>query len=166
MRFGMIYDKVCRRTKRDTWQSWGKHALQISQKVSFNLENSLRLLQQEPYKMKKLQNSPKNKNMGPYKTWRKHDPVPSRHHWTNSIFGHLLRASGSKPLVEKKMCDTIVEWMKGLPSQGRIRSPYNQEQLEQGGCRRHQSLMSHRTRWETPRGRYDEHSSKFFSVWN
>jgi hypothetical protein len=23
------------------------------------------------------------------------------------------------------------------------------------------NLMSHRTRWETPRGRYDEHSSKF-----
>jgi hypothetical protein len=22
-------------------------------------------------------------------------------------------------------------------------------------------LMSHRTRWETPRGRYDEHNSKF-----
>jgi hypothetical protein len=22
-------------------------------------------------------------------------------------------------------------------------------------------LMSHRTRWETPRGRYDEHTSKF-----
>jgi hypothetical protein len=22
-------------------------------------------------------------------------------------------------------------------------------------------LMSHKTRWETPRGRYDEHSSKF-----
>jgi hypothetical protein len=23
-------------------------------------------------------------------------------------------------------------------------------------------VMSHRTSWETPRGRYDEHSSKFF----
>jgi hypothetical protein len=24
------------------------------------------------------------------------------------------------------------------------------------------SLMSHKTRWEIPRGRYDDHSSKFF----
>jgi hypothetical protein len=24
-----------------------------------------------------------------------------------------------------------------------------------------ESLMSHRTHWETPRGRYDEHNSKF-----